>query len=217
MSLSGAIDMSGRAVLAVALLLVLWAQGATADAADGLAVTADLIDQYYCGSSPEALSLQLKLRLYFRNPTEEAMVVARPLEFVVSVAANQAAGDRSEFEMSRGPSGPPKKRRLGSRPLPAEFLVVQPTSSAVVEVEATVGVSRRSDKIRRTPVVEGTDHVVRLTLLWSDPFYGMSDKDFARLEEKWRPSGRIVRGVGQTSWVPFSITEIPPTLGECPR
>jgi hypothetical protein len=209
--------MGTRVLMAMTFLLPMWAHGAGAEAADGLAVTADLIDQYYCSSSPDAVSLQLKLRLYFRNPTEEAMVVARPLEFVTSVAANPAAGDRSEFEMSRGPSGQPKKRRLGSRPLPAEFLVVQPTSSTVVEVEATVGVSRRSDKLRRTPVVEGADHVVRLTLLWSDPFYGMSDKDFSRLEEKWSSSGRIVRGVGQTSWLPFSTPQIPATLGECPR
>ena len=205
-----------RAIAVLVLLFPMWPGHAAAESADRIEVTAELTSQHYCSLPHNSVSLQLKIRLHYRNLADEAVVLARPLVFGIYVAGSTEAGERNEFEMSLGPADWPGKPRFGSRPSPAQFLVVQRMGSEVVDVEVPVEVSRLNDKMRRLLVVEGRNHVLKLSVVWTGPFDGMPDRDFSRIEEKWRRWGRIVKGVGRTTWVPFSTPEIPTTMEGCP-
>lgn len=184
----------------------------TPNAPSDVEVRAEVTSQGFCsGALSEGLELRLRLRII--NLSETSVIVARPPGLIndAEVAVDAAAGNRGEFEskLEWTPGvGDEENRHFGRRPSPS-FLVLRASESKDIDVVAGLSVSRR-DATKGRPIREGTTHVLRVPLPWYFPFNRLTKPEFAKLEKRWQPWGRIVTGVGFTNWVSFIVPEIPP-------
>lgn len=174
----------------------------------GIDVRARLVatEYYALAASDDVMTLMVRARLTVTNTTtNKTLVIARnPTTGPPSVAQDETRGRAGILEFawtswSRYATTP--RRRLGDRPDPATFAVLQPGESFETSIEATLPACRTDCPLKEGVIEEGSSHAIDVPIEWSAPFFDRSNAEIAKVAERWRTTGTLVVGTSSTGWL----------------
>jgi len=182
---------------------------------DAVNVEAEIVDQKYCGLTPEdnVVSLVLTMELKVRNATTDDIVLTRhPSAGPPIVARTVEAGEADQTEtrwVSWSRYGTQEPGHLfGDRPNPADYATVGPGKLVSTRVQTSVMVRRRNTNSEPNTITEGTHHVLKVLIEWWAPFFELTDDEVSELRRRWRGSGVLITGTSLTSWIEFSAPRV---------
>ena len=163
--------------------------GAQPKASKPIELTAEIVSQSYCAASQDSASLELKLKLRFRNIGNQKLILYRGHDLFYQTKIRSAPGN---------PSGPYEVWVVNSRYFDQEFEPIDQASpskvfvtlspGAVYSTEIQIGVGVVTEKVDRgDSSIRGGDHTLQLIASTWYQSRAMAQK----LRQEWQRKGLL--------------------------
>src|SRR5438552_10197444 len=178
-----------------------------------LELTAEIISQKYCAASSDALTLEMTLKLRYRNVGHQKLILYRGHDLFYQTRVRSAAGGAPAYEVLF----------LNSRYFDSEFesidqsvpgkVFVSLSPGAVYERSLLVGIALVPEGIERgNSAIAAGDHTLQLIVsTWYKP-RSLAEK----LRRQWEPKGLLWFDPLVSAPIHF-LAERPPSLAACKR